>query len=158
MDFISTAKYLFHLLPPIPLLNGGKMEKDIIVEKIRDVISSLPSLRVAYLYGSFLHRDDFEDIDIALLIDDGTGEGHVLEFAAKTGDIIEEVLGFSHECDIRVLNEQPIWFKYVVISTGLPLYVRIEDDRIDFETQVLVEYMDIKSMYDLFDREYLAQV
>ena len=135
-----------------------RFKKDIIVEKMCNVLSSLPSLRVAYLYGSFLHRDDFEDIDITLLIDDGTGEGHVLEFAAKTGDLIEGVLEFSHECDIRVLNEQPIWFKYVVISTGLPLYVRNEDDRIDFETQVLVEYMDIKSMYDLFDREYLAQV
>lgn len=134
------------------------MEKDTIVEKMRNVFSSLPSLRVAYLYGSFFHRENFEDIDIALLIDDGTGEGQVLEFAAKTGDILEEVLGFSHECDIRVLNEQPVWFKYVVISTGLPLYVRTEDDRIDFETEVLVEYQDIKSMYDLFDREYLAQV
>jgi len=134
------------------------MEKDIIVEKMRNVFSSLPSLRVAYLYGSFLHRDDFEDIDIALLIDDLTGNGHALEFAAKTGDILEEALGFSHECDIRILNEQPVWFKYVVISTGLPLYVRIEDDRIDFETEVLVEYLDLKSMYDQFDREYLAQV
>ncbi|MCX6700469.1 MAG: nucleotidyltransferase domain-containing protein [Methanomicrobiales archaeon] len=118
----------------------------------------MPSLRVAYLYGSFLHRDDFEDIDSAHLIDDLTGDGQVLEFEAKIGDILEEALGFSHECDIRVLNEQPVWFKHVVISTGLPLYVRIEDDRIDFETQVLVEYLDLKSMYDLFDREYPAQV
>jgi hypothetical protein len=44
-----------------------------------------------------------------------------------------------------------------VISTGTPLCIRDEDDRVDFETAVLVEYQDLKFMYDLFDREYLAK-
>ncbi|MFA5331419.1 MAG: hypothetical protein WC342_03490 [Methanoregula sp.] len=37
------------------------------------------------------------------------------------------------------------------------LYARTQKERIEFETQVLIEYQDIKSMYDLFDREYLAK-
>jgi predicted nucleotidyltransferase len=137
---------------------GGLMDKEGIILRIRDVISSLPSLRVAYLYGSFLSLDDFRDIDIALLIDDGPGEEHSVEFAAHVGNILEEALGFCHECDVRVLNDEPVWFKYEIISTGMPIYIRNEDDRIDFETRVLVEYQDIKFMYDLFDEEYLAQV
>jgi hypothetical protein len=137
---------------------GGQMDNEVIILRIRDVISPLPSLRVAYLYGSFLSLDDFRDIDIALLIDDGPGEEHSLEFAANVGNILEEALGFWHECDLRVLNDEPVWFKYEIISTGMPIYIRNEDDRIDFETSVLVEYQDIKFMYDLFDQEYLAQV
>lgn len=137
---------------------GGQMDNEVIIQRIRDVISPLPSLRVAYLYGSFLSLDDFRDIDIALLIDDGLGEEHSLEFAANVGNILEEALGFCHECDVRVLNDEPVWFKYEIISTGLPLYIRNDDDRTDFETSVLVEYQDIKFMYDLFDQEYLAQV
>jgi predicted nucleotidyltransferase len=136
---------------------GGQGDKDVIIRRIRDILSSLPSLRVAYVYGSFLSRDDFHDIDCALLIDDGAGEEYFLKFAAKVGEILEEALGFTHKCDIRVLNDEPVWFRFEVISTGMPMYVRNEDDRIDFETRVLVEYQDIKSMYDLFDSEYLAQ-
>jgi uncharacterized protein len=135
-----------------------QMDKDVIIQRLRDSISSLPSLQVAYLYGSFLSRDDFRDIDIGLFIDNGPDKEHTLEYAANAGSILEEALGFHHECDIRVLNEEPVWFVYEVISTGMVLFTRNEDDRIDIETRVLIEYQDMKSMYDLFDREYLAQV
>lgn len=134
------------------------MDKEEILMRMRDILSTFPSLRVAYLYGSFLSRNDFRDIDIALLIDDGSDEENNLKFTAKVGNVLEEALGFSHECDLRVLNDDPIWFKYEIISTGMPLYSKNADDRFDFETEVLIEYLDIKYMYDLFDRGYLAQV
>ena len=134
------------------------MDKDVIIQRLCDAISSLPSLRVAYLYGSFLSRDDFRDIDIGLFIDNGENKEYTLKFAANVGAILEEALGFRHECDIRILNEEPVWFTYEVISTGRVLFTRNEDDRIEIETRVLIGYQDMKSMYDLFDREYLAQV
>jgi len=136
----------------------SQMDKDIIIQRLRDSVSSIPSLRVAYLYGSFLSRDDFRDIDIGLFIDNGSDNEHALKYAANAGSILEEVLGFGHECDIKILNVEPVWFTYEVISTGMVLFTRNEDDRIEIETRVLIEYQDIKSMYDLFDREYLAQV
>mgnify|MGYP001373323249 CR=1 FL=1 len=68
-----------------------------------------------------------------------------------------KALEFRYECDVRVINDEPVWFQYEVISSGRAVFVHDEDDRVDFETRVLVEYQDIKSMYDLFDREYLAQ-
>jgi hypothetical protein len=136
----------------------SQMGKDVIIQRLRDAVSSLPSLWVAYLYGSFLSRDDFRDIDIGLFIDSGLDKEHNLKFAANVGAILEESLGFRYECDIRILNEEPVWFSYEVISTGMVLFTRNENERIDIETGVLIEYQDIKSMYDLFDREYLAQV
>jgi hypothetical protein len=134
------------------------MDKDEIILRMRDILATFPQLRVAYLYGSFLSRDDFRDLDLALLIDNRSGEENTLKFTAMVGDVLEEALGFSHECDIRVLNNDPIWFRYEIISTGIPLYIKNADDRFDFETDVLIEYQDIKYMYDLFDRKYLAQV
>lgn len=136
----------------------SQMDKDIIIRRLRDSVSTLPSLRVAYLYGSFLSCDDFRDIDIGMFIDNGPDNGPPLKYAANVGSILEEMLGFGHECDIKILNEEPVWFSYEVISTGMVLFTRNEDDRIEIETRVLIEYQDIKSMYDLFDREYLAQV
>jgi len=136
----------------------SQSDKDVIIQRLRDSVSSLPTLRVAYLYGSFLSRDDFRDIDIGLFIDSGPDNEHPLKYAANVGSILEEALGFGHECDIKILNEEPVWFTYEVISTGMVLFTRNEDDRIEIETRVLIEYQDMKSMYDLFDREYLAQV
>jgi predicted nucleotidyltransferase len=124
---------------------------------MREVLSTLPSLRIAYVYGSFLSRDDFRDIDIALLLDDLSDKDSFQKYVADAGDRLEEALEFHAACDVRVLNDLPVWLGFEIISTGRPLYVHHEDDRIDFETRVTVEYQDMKFMYDLFDREYLAQ-
>lgn len=136
---------------------SGQEGKNQICNRIRDVFSSLPLLRVAYLYGSFLSRDDFRDIDIALLVGENDCREDPLAYASRVADLLGTALGFRYECDVRVINHEPVWFQYEVISSGRVVFVRDEDDRIDFETRVLVEYQDIKFMYDLFDREYLAQ-
>ena len=132
-------------------------DKDQITRQIQDVLSGLPSLRVAYLYGSLLTREDFRDIDIALLVDKEIGDGAAPSYASWAADLIEAAIGYRYECEVRVLNNEPAWFRYEVISTGTPLCIRDEDDRVDFETAVLVEYQDLKFMYDLFDREYLVK-
>lgn len=134
------------------------MDKEQIIKKIREVLASLPSLRVAYIYGSFLSREDFRDIDIALLIEAEPGDERTLAYAARAGDLCEKALGFQYECDVRVLNDEPCWFQFEVISSGKTIYTRSEEDRITFETQALILYQDMKYTYDLFDREYLAKV
>lgn len=139
------------------LIMAGQEEKDGIILLIRKAVSSLPPVQLAYVYGSFLSRTDFRDIDIGLLVRNGLSEEDSVRFAARAGEVIEKALGFRYEVDIRILNHQPVWLLFEVISSGIPVYTRHEDDRIEFETRVLVEYMDIKFMYDLFDREYLAK-
>lgn len=132
-------------------------EKDQISRQIRDALADLPSLRVAYLYGSFLTREDFRDIDIGLLVDKEICDGDTLSYTSRAADLVEAAIGYRYECDVRVINGEPAWFRYEVISTGTPICVQDDGDRIDFETTVLVEYQDLKFMYDLFDREYLAK-
>ncbi|MFA7694045.1 MAG: nucleotidyltransferase domain-containing protein [Methanoregula sp.] len=137
---------------------SGQEGKEQIIARIRDVFASLPSIRVGYIYGSFLSRNDFRDIDIALLVDEHTSGDDPLTYASRVADVLGAALGFSHECDARVINHEPVWFQYEVIRSGRAVYVRDENGRLDFETRVLIEYQDLKFMYDLFDREYLAQV
>jgi predicted nucleotidyltransferase len=133
------------------------MDKSEIIEQIREGISTLADVRVAYLYGSFLTRKDFRDIDIAVLVEPSPDPYQMLSRAAEIGCFLEERIAYSRELDVRILNGEPVWFQYQVISTGNPVYTRDDDDRIDFETRVLVEYQDVKYMYDLFDREYLVR-
>nr|WP_321352133.1 nucleotidyltransferase domain-containing protein [uncultured Methanoregula sp.] len=136
---------------------SGKEDKEMILRQIRDAVANLPSLRAAYLYGSFLSRTDFRDIDIALLTGPDIDSAGAPVFASRAATAIETAIGFRYECDVRVMNDEPAWFRYEVISTGVPVYVRSEEDRIGYETDLLVEYQDLKYMYDLFDRDYLAR-
>jgi len=136
---------------------AGQEDKDRIISRIRDGIASLPSLRLAYLYGSYPSRHDFRDIDIAFLVSEQITDDERMALASHAKEILENEFGFGYEFDVRILNDEPAWFQYEVIRNGIPFFIRNDDDRIDFETSVLVEYQDIKFMYDLFDNEYLAK-
>ena len=94
------------------------VEKESLVRCMRDALSVYPALRLAYVYGSFLSRENFRDIDIALLADDRCDPDTHAGYAAEAGAQLEESLGYRHECDVRVLNDLPVWLKYEIISTG----------------------------------------
>lgn len=133
------------------------MAKADMIGRIREVLSTVRAVKIAYLYGSFLSRDDFRDIDIALLLDELHLPDDRMSVAGEAGLALEEVLGFSYNCDIRILNDAPVWFAFEVISTGHPVFARSDEVRFEFETDVVIAYLDMKYTYDLFDREYLAQ-
>jgi len=71
----------------------GHEEREEIIRTLRDVLATLPSVRVAYLYGSVLSREDFRDIDIALLIDTALDENQMLAYAARAGDLSRKGIG-----------------------------------------------------------------
>ena len=52
-----------------------------------------PQLRVGYIFGSFLTRDDFRDIDIALFPDERLSEKDRGLEAENVGFCLEESLG-----------------------------------------------------------------
>ncbi len=45
------------------------MDKQIIKEKIKKILLESQEIIFAYLYGSFLEREDYKDIDIAIFVD-----------------------------------------------------------------------------------------
>jgi len=120
-------------------------------------ISTVPNVRLAYLYGSFLAREDFRDIDIALYLDEDPADDRQGSYAERIGIALEEARSFCHACDIRILNHSPVWFQYEVISSGLLLYARSDEERFEHETSVLIANQDMKCTCDLFDSGYLAR-
>ena len=133
------------------------MEENAILEKMCELLRIFPEVQVAYCYGSFLLREDFRDIDIALFLDENLTAEQQESSAEQIGIALEEAISFSHVCDIRVLDGAPVWFQYEVISSGRLLYARSEEERYEKETSALIVYQDMKYTYDLFDSVYLAQ-
>jgi predicted nucleotidyltransferase len=95
---------IFHCLV---LLMNRQTGKDQLTQRIQAVLSGLPFLRVAYLYGSYLSREDFRDIDIALLVGKEIGKREALSYVSRVADLIEAAIAYRYECDAHIINTAP---------------------------------------------------
>jgi hypothetical protein len=122
------------------------------------VLFNYDQVQLAYLYGSFLRHDSYQDIDIALLLS-GTMEPYTLfKQQMQIAGEIEDLLSPHVPCDLRVLNGAPVEFQYEVIRTGRIVLCRNEEQKIDYETDMMRRYLDLKYLFDRVDQAFLAGV
>ena len=125
----------------------GKADKKSIEETIRRVLKKHGEILFAYLHGSFVAEDTFQDIDIAVYLEGDPGS--VLEYELKMEtELMQATDGWI--IDVRVLNTSPLSFRYNVIKNGLIVAVRDDDKRTDFEEASIVAYLDFlpyRNMY-----------
>ena len=104
----------------------------------------------AYVFGSFIARNSFSDIDIAVM-----AREHIenpLDFEIILENEMEGVVRFR--TDIRLLNRAPLAFSHSVIRTGRLIVDRDSNVRADFENRILKQYFD----FSYCIREYLGEV
>lgn len=111
--------------------------------RIRDVLDGDPAVLVAYLFGSFLNRDGFNDIDIAVLLDLKALNGHggFFDYQVDSALRIERELR-SFPVDIVILNEAPLPLRFRVVSEGRLLVSKDEGLRTEFEARTRVQFFD----------------
>ncbi len=133
-------------------------DKERIISQIKTYLSGADDLMLGYLYGSFPVHNDFHDIDIGLLV---SGEGEPYESFRYAMDIasgLEQSITPRFEVDCRILNGAPVQFQYEVMKTGMAVFVRDENIRIEFEAGVMSRYLDQKPLFDRMDKMLLAPV
>jgi len=123
-------------------------EKRDVKSKIINDLREEDKVSFAYLYGSFL-KDRFNDIDIAVYLKEGMSEKDILEFELNKGVELSKELGF--EVDVRVLNGKKIVFLHQVLRNGKLIFCRDEGKRVEFETEVYNNYLDIKYYLDQYN-------
>jgi len=133
------------------------MDKNRILECIRFILSGFDEIDLAYVYGSFLKRDDFHDIDIAIHISKELAPYQRFKLSSKLAMSLEKTIQPRVDFDVRILNHAPAYFQYEVISEGIAILERDRDMRVDFEAHLIAEYLDLKYMYDRFDQDFLAR-
>jgi len=131
--------------------------KEEVLARIGDVIATFLHVHIAYVYGSFLEREDFRDIDVGLFVDRTLSPADRDVLAGDVGIALERAFAFSFPFDVRVLDDTPVWFQYEVIARGRPVFSRDEGERYERETDILTMYLDMKYTYDIFDSGYLAR-
>jgi uncharacterized protein len=76
----------------------------------------------------------------------------------KVAGELERQTKVRFEFDVRILNIAPVEFQFEVIRKGRAIFTRDESRRIDYESEIISTYLDLKYMYDFLDKEFLARV
>lgn len=134
------------------------MDKSSFLANISKILAGLKEVDTAYIFGSFLEREEFNDIDVALLLSENLDPYQSLKFSLRVAGELERQIKPRFEFDVKILNSSPIEFQFEVIKKGRVIFSRDEFRRIDYESEVISAYLDLKYMYDLLDKEFLARV
>ena len=133
------------------------LEADVRVA-VEKVLSQYNEVQQAYLYGSFINHDAFQDIDIALLLSETMEPYALYKQQMQIAGAIEDLILPYVPCDVRILNGAPVEFQYEVIRTGHIVFCRSKERQIEFEADLMRRYLDLKYLYDRMDQAFLARV
>ena len=135
--------------------------------RIKLPVQELERLKVAlvYLFGSQALgiETPLSDVDIGIVFFDRTildnfriRRKTYTELYDVFADIFPSIL--ERELDIVFLQQTPLDFQYNVILKGQVLYQRNPKFRVDYEEQVLDQYLDFKPVIDYFDQVFLERL
>jgi predicted nucleotidyltransferase len=122
------------------------------------VLRRYPQVTLAYLFGSFVTRDFFRDIDIAVLLSGNADPCTLFDVQMEIAGEMEDLVSPRVSCDVRVLNDAPVEFCFEVIRTGTVLFCRSAEQKAGYETDILRRYLDLEYLFDRVDRAYLSGV
>ena len=134
------------------------MDRKKIIRKIGEIISRFDDVEIAYLFGSFLEHDKFNDIDVAIFLSKELNPYAKFKFAMKMARELERGIKPRLEFDVKILNYSPVEFQHEVIKKGRVVFLRDDSKRIEYESKLISTYLDFKGMYEFLDNKFLARV
>jgi predicted nucleotidyltransferase len=122
----------------------GFEERERFLDKLRRLLEGVEGISFAYVYGSFLARELFRDVDVAVWIEECEDP---FEYEVDLSSRIEADLEVP--VDIHVLNEAPITFRYAVFKEGRLLFSKDERARIEVVDETVRQYADLRMLRSL---------
>ena len=125
--------------------------KSIIQKGVVQLLEPINEITLAFLFGSVVNRDSFQDVDIAVQLIDDFPRSNYLDFQLDLQLDLQK--GLKNEVDLVILNEAPPLLRYKVLKTGTLI---IERDRAafrDFFRQTVYEYFDFLPVLDLYRKK-----
>ncbi len=121
-------------------------QKKKVLKQLESFLRREPDVLFAYVFGSFIKSQRFEDIDLAIYLEN-SGERKVLRLERE----VEELLHLPVE--ISLLNEAPLSFAFRIVKEGKPIFIRDNKARCDFEGRIRVLYFDFLPFYQRYYKE-----
>mgnify|MGYP000916195279 CR=1 FL=1 len=115
------------------------------LEILKKNLASEKAVAFAYLFGSRAKGDagKSSDIDIAVYLKAGTDD---FQYRLKLAEQIAKDIG-KQEVDLVVLNRATPLLRHQIVKTGV-VVKESREDRVDFETRCLQEYLDTRHLRD----------
>ncbi len=110
---------------------------DVIIEKLKDILSTLPEVKIAVLFGSSIRREFVRDIDIGVLLSPKTELKDIIRIA----NILEDKLGIPF--DIVPLEKAPPKLRLKILLNGKRLIVRDSKLYASLISEALSEVVDM---------------
>ena len=129
-----------------------------VMDKIRKIVSEFDYVSAAYVFGSYIHNDDFNDIDVALLISNELNPYVSFKFAMMVARERERQRKPRFEFDVKILNHSPIEFKYEVLKTGEVVFLRDRTENIEYESKAISNYLDFQTTAEYINKKFLVRV
>jgi len=130
------------------------MQSENIISAIKHKLSENDEIIAAYLFGSFLHSKEYEDIDIGIILEKSFKPDYLYEI--NLTKILEEFFKKKFdkyiEFDIHILNNQNLRFLFSILQKAMLIISKNDKKRAKFESQVIIRYLDIKPLYEYYDK------
>jgi len=135
------------------MVNIPLSKKDPIIQRLKEQLSQNREISFAYLHGSFSEQAEFNDIDVALYLDDKfVSRIDPLDYEISLSLKLEKKIKIA--VDVKILNFAPLCFKYQA-SCGKLLFSQNELKREDFLCSVWSEYFDFQPISKIYLKEGL---
>jgi predicted nucleotidyltransferase len=127
-------------------------DKEDFLERISGRLNAEKCVLFAYVFGSFLSGDGFQDVDIGIYAHEAQLDQSPLDFELRIEREMEEVLRVP--VDVRVINNAPLSFVYNILRHKIVVADREELLRADFEGATYKKYFDFRHLR----REYVREL
>jgi len=134
--------------------------KEETITQIKNGLAQQKEIAWAYLYGSFLTEERFEDLDLAVYLVPAYLKQcfYVMKEEQRLAIMLEKFLSPRLEVDLKILNFAPIRFQYQVLKSGKLIYFRNPSEVIRYEGDTISRYLDYKSTFQIFENSLRQRI
>jgi len=134
------------------------LNKQEVINKIGKIVSGFDYVSAAYVFGSYTRNDDFNDIDVALLISKELNPYTSFKFEMIVARELERQIKPRFEFDVKILNHAPIEFQYEVLKKGKSVFLRDRTENVEYESETISNYLDFQTTNEYLNKKFLARV
>ena len=135
-------------------MKNGIENRDILLKALKEVMEGEEGVLFAYLYGSYaygvVHSES--DIDVAVYLNPSDMKEYLQKEKRILSALIDKIR--TDIIDLGILNVLPLILQYHILKEGIPIFIKDEKGRIDFEIRVMERFFEMKPYLDEY-REML---
>jgi uncharacterized protein len=119
---------------------NDRMNKALLVDKLKVISRSLPEIALIYLFGSQVdgNTGPLSDVDLGVLIQPNVED---IDWIVRLNQVLTETFPGMH-FDIVPLHQSPVELAYQIIAHGKCIYEQDTLTRVEFEADILGQHGD----------------